>query len=431
MKNRIVAVFLIIALLVTTVAMTGCDLFQQLDALKGADGKDGIDGADGKNGVDGITPKLRINEETNEWEVSYDNGVSWTSMGVKANGEKGDTGEQGPQGEKGDAGTNGVGIVNIEKIASEGKVDTYKITFSDGKSSTFTVTNGEDGKDVDEDAIKDLIDQALEEQLGRTPYDDGELTVLTIGSSYLMDATTYVYDLAKELGNCKIKVGNLYIGGCTIDEHLNCLTQNLSKYTYYEYENDGKTETLSYSIIDALQEREWDYIVLNQGAQESGIASTYANLGEYLGKIKEYCPKSKIAFMMSWTYSSLSTLPNFKKDFNSSVDEQYEGIVAAVKACVEPLGFDCIIPCGTAFKNARTSKLTEGELTRDPVSYGHGSTLGCYLVSLTLIAALTDLDVENIGFVPAGVTVEQKAIAVESCLNALKQPYSVISSQYR
>jgi hypothetical protein len=36
------------------------------------------------NGKDGITPQLRINETTLMWEVSYDNGASWTSLGVKA-----------------------------------------------------------------------------------------------------------------------------------------------------------------------------------------------------------------------------------------------------------------------------------------------------------------------------------------------------------
>jgi hypothetical protein len=62
---------------------------------------------DGENGIDGITPKLRINAETNEWEVSYDNGATWTSMGVKATGEQGEQGEKGDKGDKGEAGENG------------------------------------------------------------------------------------------------------------------------------------------------------------------------------------------------------------------------------------------------------------------------------------------------------------------------------------
>ncbi len=63
-------------------------------------------------------------------------------------GEKGDTGAQGEKGdtgapgEKGDAGN---GIVSVEKTGTNGNVDTYTITFTDGTTATFEVTNGVDG----------------------------------------------------------------------------------------------------------------------------------------------------------------------------------------------------------------------------------------------------------------------------------------------
>ena len=66
--------------------------------------KNGINGLDGK---DGITPKLRINKDTNEWEVSYDNEQTWESLGVKASGEKGKDGINGLDGKDGINGTNG------------------------------------------------------------------------------------------------------------------------------------------------------------------------------------------------------------------------------------------------------------------------------------------------------------------------------------
>ncbi len=75
----------------------------------------------GEDGEDGITPQLRINEETNFWEVSYDNGTTWTSLDVKATGaqgekgDKGDQGEQGIQGEKGDKGDQGEQGIQGEK----------------------------------------------------------------------------------------------------------------------------------------------------------------------------------------------------------------------------------------------------------------------------------------------------------------------------
>ena len=36
------------------------------------------------NGKDGITPRVRINPETNYWETSYDGGYNWASLGVEA-----------------------------------------------------------------------------------------------------------------------------------------------------------------------------------------------------------------------------------------------------------------------------------------------------------------------------------------------------------
>ncbi len=39
------------------------------------------------SGTDGITPKVQINPETKEWEISTDNGKSWTSTGVAAVGD--------------------------------------------------------------------------------------------------------------------------------------------------------------------------------------------------------------------------------------------------------------------------------------------------------------------------------------------------------
>ena len=47
------------------------------------------------------TPRLRINAESNEWEVSYDEGQTWTSLGVKATGSDGKDGKDGIDGKDG------------------------------------------------------------------------------------------------------------------------------------------------------------------------------------------------------------------------------------------------------------------------------------------------------------------------------------------
>ena len=45
----------------------------------------------GEDGKDAIAPQIRINETTNEWEISTDGGNTWTSTHVAATGEDGDT----------------------------------------------------------------------------------------------------------------------------------------------------------------------------------------------------------------------------------------------------------------------------------------------------------------------------------------------------
>ena len=152
-----------------------------LEWLKGEKGIDGQDGQDGKDGVNGLTPVLRINAVTNFWEISYDNGKTYASLGVKATGENGKNGTNGTngingsngksayeiwldnghtgteedflawlKGEKGQDGTNGVdgvSIVKIEKISTDDLIDTYTITYSDGNTFEFTITNGQRGED--------------------------------------------------------------------------------------------------------------------------------------------------------------------------------------------------------------------------------------------------------------------------------------------
>ena len=54
---------------------------------------------------------------------------------------------RGAKGDKGDKGDDGNGIADIAKTSTSGLVDTYTITYTDGATSTFNVTNGKDGRD--------------------------------------------------------------------------------------------------------------------------------------------------------------------------------------------------------------------------------------------------------------------------------------------
>ena len=128
---------------------------------------------------------------------TQDTQVTQAPQGEK--GDKGDTGEQGPQGEKGDKGDTGEqgpqgeagnGISKIEKTGTEGFVDTYTITYTNGETTTFTVTNGSNGI------------QGIQGDKG----DDGHSPVITIGENgnwFIdgVDTTKKAEGLQGETGN--------------------------------------------------------------------------------------------------------------------------------------------------------------------------------------------------------------------------------------
>ena len=98
---------------------------------KGDQGNPGANGEDGKDGLDGITPQLRINDVTNEWEVSYDSGKSWTSLGVTAT-EKGEMGNPGANGEDGKDGLDGI----TPQLRINDATNEWEVSYDSGESWT-------------------------------------------------------------------------------------------------------------------------------------------------------------------------------------------------------------------------------------------------------------------------------------------------------
>ena len=73
------------------------------DGVDGRDGRDGVDGRDGQDGRDGrsVTPEVRINESTGQWEITVNGGTTWIATGVGATGRDGRDGRDGVDGQDG------------------------------------------------------------------------------------------------------------------------------------------------------------------------------------------------------------------------------------------------------------------------------------------------------------------------------------------
>lgn len=63
------------------------------------------------------------------------------------------------------------------------------------------------------------------------------LKVLAIGNSFSVDGMEYLWQIAKSGGVKKVVLGNLYIGGCSLDQHYGNIIGETASYIYYKNTN--------------------------------------------------------------------------------------------------------------------------------------------------------------------------------------------------
>ena len=256
--------------------------------------------------------------------------------------------------------------------------------------------------------------------------DDGSLKILAIGNSFSDDTTKYLYDIAKAAGVENVSLGNLFIGGCSLNTHATNAKGNKAAYDY-RTNTDGEWKTTpNYKMGDAIKSQKWDFISLQQASGSSGIADTYVELEYLIGYVKSLCPDAKIIWNMTWAYQQDSTHKDFAK-YDGNQLNMYRSIVTAVEdVVIYRAKIETVVPNGTAIQNARTSYIGD-KLTRD--GFHLSLDLGRYIAGLTFFSKLTGISIENISYAPAGVDDGMKQVAIESVMNALETPFSITNSK--
>ena len=264
------------------------------------------------------------------------------------------------------------------------------------------------------------------------PVQGKAISILFIGNSFSDDTEAYMVDILLDLGYTNINIGNLYIGGCSIDTHYSNIksddkayefrmrSHNGKKYTEYEATSvGGEKQSMSF----ALAYKNWDIISVQQASGESGKADSYKNLDNLVAEVKKQATNAdvEIVFNMTWAYQGNSTHAQFP-DYNSNQMTMYTAIVNAVQEQV------CytVVPNATSIQNARTSMLGD-TLTRD--GYHLDLQIGRFIAGLTFVAKVTGVDISELTYAPAGINDTQFAIAIESVQNALAYPYTITESE--
>lgn len=102
------------------------------DGDKGEQGEGGQQGAQGQKGT---TPLLRISADSNEWQISADEGKTWNSTGVKATGPQGDKGDTGNPGATGPQGEPGYTVFKKDGV----QIGEKEVVFTLSDGTTFTL----------------------------------------------------------------------------------------------------------------------------------------------------------------------------------------------------------------------------------------------------------------------------------------------------
>jgi hypothetical protein len=235
----------------------------------------------------------------------------------------------------------------------------------------------------------------------------------------------YIYEIASDLGVKEIVLGNLYIGGCRLSQHLDNATNDKADYTYYTTSDKSKGIWFSndnVSISEALADKEWDFIIFQQGVSEAGFSETYNDLIPLAEYVRERCPNAHFGWQMTWADQKGSMREDFK-DFDCDQIKMYNAIANADKEKI--LDGDLIetfIPTGTAIQNVRGSSYGD-KLTRDGYHLSLG--MGRYTAGVTWVASLTGIDISNLKYAPSGIMDSEKQIVISAVKSALKNPTKI------
>lgn len=251
---------------------------------------------------------------------------------------------------------------------------------------------------------------------------DGIVRVLAIGNSFSQDAVEqYLYELGQAAGKEMI-IGNMYIGGCNLDKHLNNIRNDVASYEYRKIVDGNKTNSSSVKLSYALADEKWDYISLQQASGESGLYSTYSGLGDLITLVSAAVPDATLVWHQTWAYASTSdhaSFPNYDRDqlkmYNAIMD-------ASRTAMSQHQELKIVIPSGTAIQNARSTFV--GDIfNRD--GYHLETTYGRYTAACTWFESLFGIDVTTNTYVPSTVSEEMADIARASAHAAVQSPWSV------
>ena len=259
-----------------------------------------------------------------------------------------------------------------------------------------------------------------------TPDPNKVIKILAIGNSFSDDAVVhYLYGLAKA-GGIPVIIGNMYIGGATLETHVQQIQQGKSSYEYHKIVNGVKTVKENTSLATALADESWDYVSFQHGSPYAGKYDTYVTpLPILYNYVRNQLNRSDVKYILhqTWAYAQNSTHSGFA-NYNNNQMTMYNAIVNAYNQVKNNGLIDAymIVPSGTAIQNGRTSVIGDN-FCRD--GYHLDLNIGRYTASCAWYEALFGKSVIGNTYKPVTLSDYEVEIAQHAAHLAVQNPNGV------
>lgn len=254
------------------------------------------------------------------------------------------------------------------------------------------------------------------------------IKILAIGNSFSQDATTYLEKFARAAG-VDAKVRNLYIGGCSLERHVNNLRGDLREY---DFQTDGIAGGKKCTLKEGLLEDDWNIVTLQQASHFSGLWETYEPyLSELSAYVKGFRPNAKQVIHETWAYekdSQHGAFPNYGCDS----EKMHSALKSAYGKAAKALGTE-IIPCGDII--AKLREYPDFDIEKDGVSlcrdgFHLNLIYGRYAAAAAWFEVLMGGNIYDSSFVPP-FSGEEKPERLEERLALVKKTVHEICAAHK
>ncbi len=162
------------------------------------------------------------------------------------------------------------------------------------------------------------------------------IKILAIGNSFSVDCTEYLSKMFED-AKTAVKIGNLYIGGCSLERHARGIENSSHDYEYFI---NARSYGRGYDLLSVLLSDDWDFVTLQQCSDHSGVCESYRpHIDKIISLVKKHRPRAKIIINETWAYEINSKHPAFAT-YGGSQDKMYN----CLKECYTKISSELSLP---------------------------------------------------------------------------------------